>query len=1060
MVCKGFLFFAQGEYDNSEMYFSNISDIDKGINLNQNLIILAKIGRGLNSYNKGNYNKALEYFISLIREYDCVNENVLECLALCYYNLGILNKSKAVFLKIIELNPSNYRVLTYLSILTLVTSAYGLEDYQVSFQYIKDAFVNDEESEFHLLLIQLANIFLLAGKVSSAEEISMKLNHLLEFGEMRSNTGRDSKIKGEKYRRDIDEIKSSIYCISAKILHYKKNNNEAFSYYIKAVQSNPKNIEAQFGLGQIYLSMQNMTEAEKCFLACKSIQEDSNSNSKGPLHGFKQNSNELSFEIIKYLAYISSKTRRKEVDATIEMYKKALEIRANDTDCYIELAQLLDIKKPEESLKYYEELMILIKTNKNEENNDNKSIKKNYLYDIEENMPEILINIATLKIRLQIFSDIEKLLNEAKTLVKNRKETLLKKKEIKTEDGAEPAKLHSDDELMNKYRSLEMAINFNLAIYYESNYQFGEAYKNYKELLKQNPYFIEAYIKLGLLAKLRGNKPKAIGYMKQALDKHFEQKNEDKPESNSLSTNLKVHDKGKKFIPVMRKPINPLLIMAQINYDMSNESEALSILSNILKTYDDKDPYTLVLLGNIYYDMASLSRNKSSDFYSNLNRSLELYHRALEADKYNAYAAMGIANVLSEYNLTSYALETYKITAEKFPNNHNAFLNEALIYMNDNKFEKASIILTKLLKKHFKNKCPDVENLLAKSLIEMKDFDKAMKVLKGLILRHPDNIFYKFNYALCLKQHAEEILNKPERRVKETEEAIKYLEISIPMFESILILRKEINHNLTEKQEKIMKNNDFYYKCHELLEFLKLYLSTARQILEKDRLKEREIIRKIEENKVRYLKMLETQKEMDERQREEIHKKMKENEKLAESYKHIADQIIQVTTKDEKESKKHRKKKEKSFDDFVDIEKNYRIDEEVLDYSDKHEKRRSEKKHKKNSKSRERNSQDEDLMEIDDAYANPNDIVEEKKKHKKLKKRRHSDEEEIDFFGNFNDKEEQGNLEEEAKQDEDRHQASHSIDNPNITENYNVDIKDVEMKDYTKNELDDELDFS
>jgi tetratricopeptide (TPR) repeat protein len=230
MICKGFLFFAQGDYDNSEMYFSNISDNDKNTNLNKNLVILAKIGRGLNSYNKGNYNKALVYFVSLIRDHDYFNENVFECLALCYYNSGKVKKAKEIFEKVLEMNPNNYRVQTYISILSLVSMEFNIEEYQKSFQKIKDAFVNDENSDFHLLLIQLANIFLLSGKVNSAEEIFNKLNNLLEYGEMRGNINKEIRGKNEKYRRDLDEIKSSIYCINAKIMHLKKNNTEAFTY--------------------------------------------------------------------------------------------------------------------------------------------------------------------------------------------------------------------------------------------------------------------------------------------------------------------------------------------------------------------------------------------------------------------------------------------------------------------------------------------------------------------------------------------------------------------------------------------------------------------------------------------------------------------------------------------------------------------------------------------------------------------------------------------------------------------------------------------------------------
>jgi hypothetical protein len=62
---------------------------------------------------------------------------------------------------------------------------------------------------------------------------------------------------------------------------------------------------------------------------------------------------------------------------------------------------------------------------------------------------------------------------------------------------------------------------FNIALLHEYRNEYGEAYKLYKLILQINPYFIEADIKLGELAKLRGNKDKAIEYMKSAIDKHF-----------------------------------------------------------------------------------------------------------------------------------------------------------------------------------------------------------------------------------------------------------------------------------------------------------------------------------------------------------------------------------------------------------------------------------------------------------------------------------------------------------------------------------------------------------
>ena len=112
--------------------------------------------------------------------------------------------------------------------------------------------------------------------------------------------------------------------------------------------------------------MHNLAEAEKCFEACKIDYETSNS-----------------FEINKYLAFIYARTKKKQLDSTIEIFKKAIELKKDDTDCYIELAQLLEFKKPEESLKLYETALRIHNDNYNKENNN--------LYDIELIKPELLI---------------------------------------------------------------------------------------------------------------------------------------------------------------------------------------------------------------------------------------------------------------------------------------------------------------------------------------------------------------------------------------------------------------------------------------------------------------------------------------------------------------------------------------------------------------------------------------------------------------------------------------------------------------------------------------------
>jgi tetratricopeptide (TPR) repeat protein len=795
MICKGFVYFNQGDYDNSEIYFNNIADNVKSSNLNKHIIILAKIGSGLNCYNKANYSKAADIFISLIKEYDFINENVLESLAICYYNIGKLKKARDIFIKILQMNPKNYKTMTYLAILDLSDIIKNPSNLDGIFEYLRNAYILDEDAEFHFLLISITNIFLMCGKLIEAEELCTKLNKLLEYGEMKVN----KKQTKEKYRKDYDDIKSAIYCINAKIKHLKKNTKEAYSFYTKAVQTNNRNIEAQFGLGQIYLLMGNYLEAEKYFEICKNDPDTINS-----------------FEVNRYLAFIYAKTKKKQLDNIIDLFRKALEIKKDDTDCYIELAQLLEFKKPEESLKLYHEVLKLIKSNQVE--------NINRLYNISDILPELLNNIAALRIRLNSDQEVESIINEALSLVKAKKtNNNLKSEEI----------IHLN--------SLELTLYFNLAIYFENRNEFGEAYRYYKTIIKENPYFVDAYSKLGLLSKLRGNKLKALDYFKQANEKHF----------------TKPGTKEQKLIPIMVKPITPVLLTAHTHAENGNEGEALNCLNEIIKYYDDKDVYTLIFIGNIFYELACQIRSKQTEFNSRLAKSLELYVQALELDKYNSYAANGVANILSEFNILNQSLDMYKSITEKHSTNYNAFINEALLYINDYKFDKANIILNKLLKKFFKNNNPSVENLLAKTLIEMKEFDKADKVLKDLIFKHPESIYYKFNYGLCLRAKAEEILMRPERRVSETEFAIENLEIVIPIFESSCYMRKEVSANFkNEKEDKFYKQVEFFYKCSEVLEASRLSLSNAREILENDRIREQDIITKIEENRIRFQRLL------------------------------------------------------------------------------------------------------------------------------------------------------------------------------------------------------------
>lgn len=408
-------------------------------------------------------------------------------------------------------------------------------------------------------------------------------------------------------------------------------------------------------------------------------------------------------------------------------------------------------------------------------------------------------------------------------------------------------------------------------------------------ILERNSYFIEADIKLGELAKRRGDKEKALEYMKSAIDKHFykvkdpnaagtsenvieqttsinhpnfighSQNNITNPNAifknntlNNSSNNLT------RLFPFMSKPVDIMLMKAQIQYERGLDDETKAILAEAYKMKEGKDPYVLIFLGNFNYEMAVNSRkNKENDYKLYMRESLYYYVSALELDKYNAYAAIGIANIFSEYSLTNHSLDIYKSIHEKLPTNTNSYVNEALILLNDKKYEKAAIIMNKLLKKFYHGKNPKIENILAKIFIEQGEYDKAINILKNLMLRYPDDLFFRYNYAFCLYSKSADIIERKDKRVYQTEEAIRNLERAIQIFEAIIKIKKtRVITFKNELDEKFIEVSDFSYKCKFMLESSKTQKLSSENTLEFDKMKEAEILRKINENNLRLMKML------------------------------------------------------------------------------------------------------------------------------------------------------------------------------------------------------------
>ena len=1028
--------FIQGDYENAERNFSSFSEHSS--DKNTNIVILSKLGRALIAYNQGRYEMAIKFLASLVKEYNYVNENILESLGICYYKANKVQKAKEIFEATLAQYPNNYKIKTYLAIMKLSFLSDEQENnFNQAFEELMDAYKmnNYDDNTIPALLVNLCNIFLNCGKFEEAGVLCQKLNNQLEFGEFKFNS--ESKLDTNKTIRGYNEIKSSILVINAKYLLSIGKKDEAFIKFLTSVQENPKNIEAQFGLGRMYLLTNNFAEAENCFMECKKILDENKW---------------VSFKILKYYGYVISVTKfkPKEIEKAIELFKQAIDIKKDDIDCYIKLGELLNLIEPEKSLKYYIKAVELIKLkrkaekkeSKNDSEHKNKAIDEPSIYS-DDILPELLNNIGCTLLLKEQYQDVEKYLNEAKSILKEE----LKKLEHKYNNKeAEENMDKADKKKILRFKSLKISVDFNLALYYDSQAQFDHSHFLYKKIIDENPYFIEAYIKLSEMYKIRGNKIKSDSYIKLAIDKHYklvqvdrnankkeeEKKNEiqnnDNKNNNELSKQStdkmeienekeeikkeKEEDTSKKeektepkksrrLINVLNYPANPMIIQAKYLYENGKEYEAIGILKKILNEYKPYDPYVLTFLGNIYYSMSIDVRTKSMD-KEKMKKAIEYYFRALEYDKFNALAAIGLSNCLCEFNYVDKAIDIYRSVMEKFPNDHNALVNSSFIYMDDKKYEKAFILLHKVLMTIFHGNNAKIENILTKCCIEMKEFKTANQHIKNLILKYPDNLIYQYNYGFLLYSQFEDIINKTIRKYNDTEKAIKLLSRALKIFEELNKTKKD------DRYDRIIQKNEFYYKCEEMLNICKGNLSKAKDILEKDKENEEIIRKKNEENE--YRKKIEEEKEQKEKEEKE---KMKENEIYDERIKEENMEIMELINKrnmeiqmeklreKDKKGKKRGKKKDKhnSEDELND---NFINDYEENDYV---ESNRNEEEDNNEYNDNEEEDDNKQSNVVNSDYENDEEEVKKEKHKKKLLKKKRNRSEDDDDFINDKDKE-------------------------------------------------------
>ena len=441
------------------------------------------------------------------------------------------------------------------------------------------------------------------------------------------------------------------------------------------------------------------------------------------------------YETLRILGSLYAKQHRKE--QALEKLHQVVKINPNDYEAWIEIGQVLEISKPEKALEAYDKAIAL-------------------MTDIPS---ELWNNVAVLRHKI--------------------------------------GRQQEAQEAYEKITENKRSFLFNKARWHEDNGRFDEAETLYKKLLDENNKYTDAYVRLALLAKQKGDYVKALEYARTAI--HSEQ-----------------------------KPIIALCLKGALEAELGESVKALETFNRVIMEHSHHDLYALVAMGNLYYDLAIKSKEELH-YEEKLKRSLQYFLKVLSLDEYNAYAASGVGMVLAELGDFKQAHETFRQVLDSKSDMNFLLVNEAHLQLLQYKTQSSLKLYTKARERNAITQ--DTLTLYqAMANFGSNKLEDCEELLKKLPQSGPN----LYNLAITYHEHVLQTFKKPKRNVEETKQAIEKAEEAARLYELIVTKKWEVK-GASEAREMEKKRHEIARrKAQEKLEPIRGLLEQCTRYLEID----------------------------------------------------------------------------------------------------------------------------------------------------------------------------------------------------------------------------------
>uniref|UniRef100_A0A667ZPI8 RNA polymerase-associated protein CTR9 homolog n=1 Tax=Myripristis murdjan TaxID=586833 RepID=A0A667ZPI8_9TELE len=520
----------------------------------------------------------------------------------------------------------------------------------------------------------------------------MVLNHLANHFFFKKDYSKVQHLALHAFHNTEVEAMQAESCYQlARSFHVQEDYDQAFQYYYQATQfASSTFVLPFFGLGQMYVYRRDKENAAQCF--------------EKVLKAYPNN-----YETMKILGslYAASDDQEKR-DIAKGHLKKVTEQYPDDVEAWIELAQILEQTDIQGALSAY--------------GTATRILQEKVQADVP---PEILNNLGALHFRLGNLGEAKKYF-------------------LASLDRAKAEGEHDE----HYYNAISVTTSYNLARLYEAMCEFHEAEKLYKNILREHPNYVDCYLRLGAMARDKGNFYEASDWFKEAL-----QINQDHPDAWSLIGNLHLAKQEwgpgqKKFERILKQPST------------------------------QNDTYSMLALGNVWLQTLHQPTRDREKEKRHQDRALAIYKQVLRNDAKNLYAANGIGAVLAHKGYFREARDVFAQVREATADISDVWLNLAHIYVEQKQYISAVQMYENCLKKFYKHQNTEVLLYLARALFKCGKLQECKQML--LKARHvaPSDTVLMFNVALVLQRLATLVLKDEKSNLKAVLSAVKELELA------------------------------------------------------------------------------------------------------------------------------------------------------------------------------------------------------------------------------------------------------------------------------------------